>query len=105
MPLDNNGIGGENIFLNSLKEVSNNSYMVNAYTPEEFLEVGETYTMTTCFTAPANVTNYDIYVSGGYRKLSAYTVPGPGTYVMSKTFTVGYYSGKEPSVSASYGNV
>ena len=105
MPLDNNGMGGENIFLNSLKEVSNNNYQVNAYTPEEFLEVGETYTMTTCFTAPANITNYDIYVSGGYRKLSTYTVPGPGTYVMSKTFTVSYYSGREPSVSASYGNV
>ena len=102
MPLDNNGMGGENILIDSMRDITSTAYNCATYVPETPLIAGETYTITACFTAPAGVTGYGIYLSGGYTGFGNLSISTAGTYTLTKTFTAKYYSGKTPTDNISY---
>lgn len=98
-------ISGRNLFKGTGTETTNNDYMtkqcVIAGTP---LTAGKTYTVSLCVTPAKNVKYYGLYFSGGYTCPAQLTVSGTSKQVIKKTFTMSYYSGREPSVSAANAN-
>ena len=104
-PLDNNGQGGTNLLTNGNSSATNNNYDLNGYSPGPIMVAGETYTLTICVTPAAGVTNYDAYVSSGYRNLASFTVSGTSKQIITRTFTASYYAGREPSVSSSHATI
>jgi hypothetical protein len=104
-PLDNNGQGGTNLLTNGNSSATNNNYDLNGYSPGPIMVAGETYTLTICVTPAAGVTNYDAYVSSGYRNLASFAVSGTSKQIITRTFTASYYAGREPSVSSSYATI
>lgn len=102
--IDNLEVGGRNLFLATGVEYSNNDYCVATYNPANFpLTAGEQYTVTLCVTPAANVTRYSLYFSMGYSQAAYLLVNGAEKQTVSKTFTMSYYSGREPSVNETYG--
>ena len=104
-PLNNNGYGGRNLLLKSMGDIGGANYNVCTYKPETPMVVDQKYTLTVCVTAPEGVAYYRPYLSSGYQTLGNFTVPGPGTHIISKTVIGKYYSGKEPDKSMNHANL
>lgn len=102
--IDNLELGGRNLFLGTGVEYSNNNYCVATYKQANFpLTAGSQYTVTLCVTPAENVTRYSLYFSMGYSQAAYLPVSGTEKQIISKTFTMSYYSGREPSVNETYG--
>lgn len=90
-------IGGRNLLLNTLRDVTNNEYEITAYTPSTPLIVGETYTATLCITPAESVQDIRLYVSTGMACIAVLRVSGTLRQIVSKTFTMpSYWPGQTP---------
>ncbi len=99
------GVGGENLIKDSNITYNNNSYCICDYMPSTFLTVGETYTITICATPATAVSYCSLFTSSGYANLAQIYFTTTKKQILSKTFTMQYYSGREPSVNESYGRL
>jgi hypothetical protein len=104
-PLHNNYDCMPNILTNGSTEISSAAYNTQIYYTESAPVAGEVYTLTMCVTPAPGVTHFSPYLSAGYKSAGNITVSGTGTQIVTHTFTAAYYSGREPSVSASYGYI
>lgn len=96
--ISNIKIGGKNLLLGSGVTYTNNAYDMANYYPTELYVTNQQYTVTLCVTPASKVTDYKLYVSGGYRYLATLKVSGTSKQVVSATFTFpGYYTDRVPS--------
>lgn len=96
--ISNIKIGGKNLLLGSGVTYTNNAYDMANYYPTELYVTNQQYTVTLCVTPASKVTDYNLYVSGGYRYLATLKVSGTSKQVVSATFTFpGYYTDRVPS--------
>lgn len=92
-------VGGRNLFLKTGSEFTNNLYEIALYEPaNEPLVAGETYTATICTTPASGVSYIDLFFSYGNAMVARFFVNGTAKQIISKTFTMKYTTGKEPSV-------
>lgn len=92
-------VGGRNLFLKTGSEFTNNLYEIALYEPaNEPLVAGETYTATICTTPAFGVSYIDLFFSYGTAMVARFLVNGTAKQIISKTFTMKYTTGKEPSV-------
>ena len=94
--VDNISVGGRNLLLNSGVEKSSSDYLVGYYKPSSPLVAGEEYTVSLQVTPAEGVTTLRLYFSKGYFVAANFTVTGKVKQIISKTFTMGYYSGHTP---------
>lgn len=96
-------VGGRNLFLKTGSEFTNNLYEIALYEPaNEPLVAGETYTATICTTPASGVSYIDLFFSYGTEMVARFFVNGTAKQIMSKTFTMKYTAGREPSVDKTY---
>lgn len=96
--ISNIKVGGKNLLLGSGVTYTNNAYGMANYYPTELYETNQQYTVTLCVTPASKVTDYKLYVSGGYRSLTTLKVSGTSKQIVSATFTFpGYYTDRVPS--------
>lgn len=91
-------IGGGNLFKDTIKEYTNNSYLMATYAPvDQPLITGNTYTVTVCVTPGNGTTSVGLYFSQGGALEASLPVSGTHKQVVSKTFTCSYASDRIPS--------
>lgn len=91
-------IGGGNLFKDTIKEYTNNSYLMATYAPvDQPLITSNTYTVTVCVTPGNGTTSVGLYFSQGSALEASLPVSGTHKQVVSKTFTCSYASDKIPS--------
>lgn len=95
-------VGVRNYVLGSDTVITNNEYNTANWNVSEWLTAGETYTVSMCVTPANGISAYYLYFSGGYISVTALTPNGTSKQILTKTFTMSYYSGREPSVNALY---
>ena len=104
--IDSVQIGGRNLLLNTLGDITNNEYEITYYTPYTPLIVGEIYTATLCITPAKGVRYIRLYVSNGMAPIANLNVSGTLRQIVSKTFAMpSYFSGQTPEDNIFYANV
>lgn len=98
-------IGGRNLLLDTEVEYVNNNYNTAEYIPSSPLVSGETYTISMCVTPASGVTEYQPFVSGGYKALCALSPSGTEKQILKATFVAGYYEGRTPEDDLAHANV
>ena len=99
-------IGGRNLLLNTLREVTTNGYRITSYTPSTPLVVGEKYVATLCITPAEGVQEIRLYASAGMAMLAILKVSGTSRQIVSCAFTMpSYWSGQTPEDNIFYANV
>ena len=98
-------IGGRNLLLDTEVEYVNNNYNTAEYIPSSPLVAGETYTISMCVTPASGVTEYQPFVSGGYRALCSLSPSGTEKQIVKATFVARYYEGRTPEDDLAHANV
>ena len=99
-------IGGRNLLLNTLREVTTNGYEITSYPPSTPLVVGEKYIATLCLTPAKGVQAILLFVSGGMSCIAVLNVSGISRQIVSCAFTMrSYWSGQTPEDGMVYANV